>query len=176
MTAREFVSSIRANQPERSNLEHRLNTETLHGILSDAQISDSASIYEDHGNEILNLLHNFDLSRLNIYDITFDHDLEVYQDYLFFGWDTIGDRLGYHIPSGEVVSYYLHGDCINYKCAKDDRQFLQLFFELYLLLKGRLETEDQKTKEEIEQQFWLNTTSAASESYWEHYQRFLSFS
>lgn len=176
MTAREFVYNIRANQPQRCCLENRVNTEALYGILSDAQISDSASSYKDHGNEILNLIHNFDLSRLNIYDITFDPDLEVYGDYLFFGWDSIGDRLGYHIPSGEVVSYYVHGDCINFRCAKDDKQFLQLFFELYLLLKGRLEAEDEEVKGKIEEQFWFKTKSMASEPYWGHYQRFLSVS
>ncbi len=173
MTAKEFVYNIRANQPQRMHLENRLNTETLHGILSDAHIPDSGSNYQEHGNEILNLLHNFDLSRLNVYDITFDHDLEVYQDFLFFGWDTIGDRLAYHMPSGEVVSYYLHGDCINFKCAKNDRQFLQLFFELYLLLKGRLETEDEQTKDKIKEEFWSKTTSTLPDDYWKHYERFL---
>ncbi|MDR2283596.1 MAG: hypothetical protein LBE37_10320 [Sphingobacterium sp.] len=173
MTAREFVSNIRANQPERIHLENRLNTETLHGILSDAHISDSDSNYQEHGNEILNLLHNFDLSRLNVYDITFDHDLEVYKDFLFFGWDTIGDRLGYHIPSGEVISYYLHGDCVHFKCAMNDRQFLQLFFELYLLLKGRLETDDEQAKDRIRENFWSKTTSTVPDTCWKHYERFL---
>lgn len=176
MTAKEFVLNIRANQPQISNLQDRFDKELLNGVLSDAQISDLNSNYKDYGNEILNLIYNFDVSRLNIFDITFDPEPEAYGDYIFFGWDTIGDRLGYHIPSGEVVIYYVYGDCINLKCAKTDQQFLQLFFELYLLLKGNFENKDQESKTKIREQFWLKTTTALPEAYWDHYKRFLTLS
>ena len=174
MTAKEFVLNIRENQPQISNLQDRFDTESLYGVLSDAKISDLNSSYKDYGNEILNLIYNFDVSQLNVFDITFDPEPEVYEDYIFFGWDAIGDRLGYHIPSGEVVIYYVYGDCVNLKCAKTDEQFLRLFFELYLLLKGNIENEGQEAKTKIREQFWLKTTSTLPEAYWDHYKRFLT--
>ncbi|MGJ1283383.1 hypothetical protein ACR79P_05090 [Sphingobacterium spiritivorum] len=110
MTAKEFVNRINKAQLSFEFLQSRVNKDYAESILRRGTIPVNVNKYIEQGNEILNLVLNYDLDKFDIFDIGFDKDLEKIGDDIYFGWTGSGERLGFNKFSKEVFKYYIYTD------------------------------------------------------------------
>lgn len=165
MTAKEFVQRVWQNQPdpikynEWSVKERKILTKDIR--------------FEEYNNEILNLIHNFDVSDFDVGGISFDNELHIFADYTYFGWDNFGDRICYYRFSKEVFTYYVAADEYQFKCASNDGEYLDALFELYMLYLKRLVSEDRKDFRQLDLDFENKINSLLNQEYWAFWKRFM---
>ncbi|EEI93262.1 hypothetical protein HMPREF0765_1146, partial [Sphingobacterium spiritivorum ATCC 33300] len=75
MTAKEFVKNINETQISINYLRENYSEGFANRILKESVIPKLSSQYVEHGNEILNLVLNYDLELFRVVEIHFDKDL-----------------------------------------------------------------------------------------------------
>ncbi|QQS96033.1 hypothetical protein [Sphingobacterium spiritivorum] len=155
MTAKEFVKNINETQISINYLRENYSEGFANRILKESVIPKLSSQYVEHGNEILNLVLNYDLELFRVVEIHFDKDLFKDNNSIFFGWDGIGDRLGFDMHTKEVFTYYVYGDSITFYCAPNDSIFLDLLFELHKFHNNRIYDIDNQEAKSLKKTFMI---------------------
>ncbi|EEI89483.1 hypothetical protein HMPREF0765_4921, partial [Sphingobacterium spiritivorum ATCC 33300] len=75
MTAKEFVKNINEARIPSDYLKQNYSEGFANRILKESAIPKLPSQYVEHGNEILNLVLNYDLEFFRVVEIHFDKDL-----------------------------------------------------------------------------------------------------
>ena len=172
MTAKEFVEQIRKNTVDPESVKMKYSREAAASIINSYNIGDKSSKYVEYGNEILNLIHNYDLSTFEVGEIKFESELFIAGDYVFFGWDDYGDRVCYYEFSKEVSTYYVAGDEYQDKCADNDESFLDALFELHKLYLKRTNSLDRSNFKQFDEEYMSNIRSILEQQYWSYWERF----
>lgn len=172
MKAIEFVEYIRGKPIDPKLVNIQFSGRTAERIISNYKIGDKSSKYVEYGNEILNLIHNYDLSTFEVGEITFQSELFIAGDYVFFGWDDYGDRVCYYEFSKEVSTYYVAADQYQNKCADSDESFLDALFELYMLSLKRTNSLDRSNFKQFDEEYMSKIRSILDQQYWAYWQRF----
>ncbi|MGJ1262477.1 hypothetical protein [Sphingobacterium spiritivorum] len=155
MTAKEFVKNINEAQIPSDYLKQNYSEGFANRILKESAIPKLPNQYVEHGNEILNLVLNYDLEFFRVVEIHFDKDLFKDDNSIFFGWDGIGDRLGFDMHTKEVFTYYVYGDSTTFYCAPNDSIFLDLLFELHKFHNNRIYDIDNQEAESLKKTFMI---------------------
>ncbi|MGJ1367980.1 hypothetical protein [Sphingobacterium spiritivorum] len=155
MTAIEFVKCINETQISQDYLKKNYSEGFVIDVILESNIPTLSKPFVEHGNEILNLVLNYDLSKFRVVNLNFDNDLFKDHYGIFFGWDGNGDRLGYNVDTGEVFTYYISGDYIIHYCAPNDGIFLDLLFVLHKFHNNRIYDIDNQESESIKKTFMI---------------------
>ncbi|MGJ1283389.1 hypothetical protein ACR79P_05120 [Sphingobacterium spiritivorum] len=155
MTAKEFVKNINKTQISIDYLRENYSEGFARDIIKESNIPELSRQYVEHGNEILNLVLNYDLELFRVIEINFDKDLFEDDNSIFFGWDGVGDRLGFDMDTKEVFTYYVYGDSITFYCAPNDKIFLDLLFEVHKFQNNRIYALDDQQKRSLEKTFMI---------------------
>ncbi|MGJ1196488.1 hypothetical protein ACR777_08630 [Sphingobacterium spiritivorum] len=155
MTAKEFVKNINETQISIDYLRENYSEGYVNDVLKETIIPELSKEYVEHGNEILNLVLNYDLEFFRVIEIYFDNDLFKDKRSIFFGWNVVNDRLGFYTDSGEVFTYYIYGDSITHYCAPNDKIFLDLLFEVHKFQNNRIYALDDQQKRSLEKTFMI---------------------
>ncbi|MGJ1320675.1 hypothetical protein ACR776_19060 [Sphingobacterium spiritivorum] len=141
MTAIEFVEKINSTQLSSDELKGIGGEGFIDIVKKTGTIPKLEKEFIEYGNEILNLVLNYNVSIFEVINITFDEDLYEVDDDIFFGWDVNGDRLGFNKYTKEVFAYYIDADKISSYCSPDDKTFLDVLFLLHEFQNERTHTD-----------------------------------
>ena len=155
MTAKEFVKNINETQISQDYLKKNYSEGFVRDVIIESNIPTLSKPFVEHGNEILNLVLNYDLSKFRVVNLNFDKDLFKDNNSIFFGWNVVNDRLGFYTDSGEVFTYYIYGDSITHYCAPNDSIFLDLLFELHKFHNNRIYDIDNQQAESLKKTFMI---------------------
>jgi len=137
MKATEFVERIQRLKPSENDFKNAdISMSFVERCINEFEI---IPIREEHfGNEIMSLILNYNVEKLNINDITFDSDYQEDDEYIFFGWDALPNRIAIYKSSGKIVSYYPEGDRIDFLCAENAEKFLDALYEIMKFWKEKI--------------------------------------
>ncbi|MGJ1283387.1 hypothetical protein ACR79P_05110 [Sphingobacterium spiritivorum] len=131
MTAIEFVEKINSTQLSSDELKGIGGEGFADTIIRRGTIVKLQNDFIEYGNEVLNLVLNYNVSLFEVINIKFDEDLYDVGDDIFFGWDINGDRLGFNKYTKEIFAYYIESDEVSSYCSPDDKTFLDVLFLLH---------------------------------------------
>lgn len=174
MKAEEFVKAIIELKPTISDFQGvDISRELAQQWINEFEINE---IYnQKFGNEIMNLISNYDVGNLRINDITFDSDYQEDDEYIFIGWDALPNRIAIYKSTGKIVSYYPEGDRIDFACAVNDEKFLDALFEIMRFSKEKmmnLYSDELRDKRAIEAAY-IASLKAGGEEYEDYYKSIL---
>ncbi len=174
MNAKEFVKRITDLRPNGDEL----NTyDFLNGIFSadfkEFVIEEKSGVVDE--DPIITLVKSYDLSSLDINNITLDNDYFDDGEYFCFGWDATGDRIAIYKSNGRIVAYDVYGDRITFQCAENSEKFLEALVEIMKFYKEKglndydEETVDNRSKEVA----YIAALKAGGEEYEDYYKSVL---
>jgi hypothetical protein len=174
MNAEEFVEKIIGLKPTSIEL---VGLEYPNGLLDtwlkEFTIKKKATV--EYDNQILTIIKNYDVSSLNINDITFDNNYFDDGEHFCFGWDATGDRLAIYKPNGKIVAYDVYGDRITFQCAESAEKFLDALLEIMKFVREKIlnnydeETRDKRSKDVA----YIASLRAGGEEYEDYYKSVL---
>ncbi|WP_410222191.1 hypothetical protein [Pedobacter sp.] len=128
MTAKEFVKAIASLKPTADELaQHGLEGFFIEYTLRQYDIKRKSNA--EHNDPLINLVINYDVSTLDVNNISFQ-DIEEDDENLFFGSDTGPNMLALYKPSGRIVAYNLDTGEILFHCAENSEKFLDALVEV----------------------------------------------
>lgn len=137
MKAKEFVERIQKLKPSKNDFKNvNISEGFVERIINEFEIAHIRNKHLD--NEILSLILNYNLEKLNINDIKFDSDYQEFGDYIFFGWDALPNRIAIYKPSGKIVSCNPARYNIDFPCAENAEKFLDALYEIMKFSKDKI--------------------------------------
>lgn len=129
MKANDFVDKIQKLKPSEKDFRNtNISKSFVERCINEFEIIQVGEKKTE--NEIMALILNYNVNNLNINDITFNSDYQEDENYIFFGWDALPNRIAIYKPSGKIVSYYPEGDRIDFLCAENAERFLDALYEI----------------------------------------------
>ncbi len=139
MDTNQFVSAISNMKPTPENF-HNMNLppDLIKRYISSFEITRTSDVL--HGSTLLELLENYDLSKLDVHDIKLEYVLPENQDYWFFGSTASGDYLAINKLTKQVVCLNYYDLSVQYECAVTEEHFLDALLLLMVHSKEKMLT------------------------------------